>query len=176
MATAREIVSAGYLDRMISRLSTIGKGQIDRTQAGYLTAVRKGREQSPYDVRGSYAGWREVAEEARLAVNRARRLTGGGDRGPPPSSLTVAGDPDGARATRSEYHVLVEVRDPDTGSRAVVPVVVTTSGRLTMADLAALAGAQALAERSWQRSPRGGGIQTDTPTVVAVRLTGIVGI
>lgn len=113
MATAREIVSAGYLDRMISRLSTIGKGQIDRTQAGYLTAVRKGREQSPYDVRGSYAGWREVAEEARLAVNRARRLTGGGDRGPPPSSLTVAGDPDGARATRSEYHVLVEVRDPE---------------------------------------------------------------
>ena len=174
--TARDVIAAGGLDRLIARLSKVGKGQIDRVQKGYLDALSKARIAADQDASGFYAAWREVGEAARLAVNRARTLNGGGRVGPAPGSIGAAGDPDDARATRAEYHVLVELRDSESGQRTTLPVVVTTSARLSLADLAALAGPQALADPRRAEYDARSGRPSGNTTVVRVILTGIVGI
>lgn len=177
MANRGDVIAAGYLDRLIARIGTVGRAQISPTNKAYLEIVRKTREDSPFDVRGGFGAFREVAEEARAAVNRARRagLSDPGSIGPAPSDVPPA-DPSRARGSRSiEYHVIVGAYDPVTGGEYRGRVVVTATGAITgdrVQDGAEEIARQRIRDND---SPTTGEIKADRAVVSEVIVIGIVG-
>lgn len=174
--TPQSVIDAGYLDALIRAIGGLSAKQVRETSGDYLRIVRSIREGSAFDRPGGWSAFREVAEQARLAVNRAKRLEQQGPTGTAPKQVPIPGEPGNPMSKRAEYSVIVLYRDPQTGGTARIPTVITDDAGLSnqqIATIAALAGVQ---DGSWSTSGVRGEIDPATAVYVDVIVIGIVGV
>lgn len=184
MSIRSDLISQGVYDRLVSVIGSLrgpgGRyitGEISPSSPSLTARLVRLRDQLGITGRRQVQAYYELADEARKAVNAARRYERGPGTGPTAGlpQLPCPENPGGRCGDRIEYTGYVVLVDPNTGVSSSVPFVVTSSDPLTRAQIASLASQSAQDDLSSRGYDKGGRIDPATATVGTVTITSISG-
>lgn len=182
MSAVSELMSTGIYERMVQVIGNMrgrnGKpivGEIGPSQSSYIQTMVKLRQELGLQGQKIVAAYYEIADEARKAVNAARRLDMGDPNAkiPAKTGLPCPDAPDERCDGSIQVTGFIDVTDPTTGVRQRVPFVFRTDDRLTSSEVATRAAQVALSTFSQRGYDKGGQIDPATATTGTVVVTGI---
>lgn len=169
------MIAGGWLDRLVDRMSNQLPENARARRQHFYNVQYEMRQESPW-VSGRYGRqWADLARAAEQAVERADEMRRGGTPIHTPNQVPSADKRSMELASELQYHVLVVVRDPETGGTNRVRVVLNSQLGLNLQDLATTAASPAMISNWWSDSGRRGEIAPTDYTVVEVIPLGIVG-
>lgn len=170
----QSIISAGFFDRAIARLSNLGVRTIGRSNRDFWRIRRDLSHELNTDDPAMMTALFDVVDSARLAVNAANRIPGPAGPIPGPAGLPNLDEPRAVGGTTTEVHVIVEMEDPTTGGTARFPLVVSTTVGISRERLNAEAAALASEPEHWQETGRRGEISPETARFVELTIIAVI--
>lgn len=184
MSIRSDLLATGVYERIVSMLSNLRQpngqprtGQLGAGAGPVNLAINALRRELGLQGTATVRAYMEIADEARKAVNAARRLdlTDPSAQIPPMRGLPCPDAPGERCDGGYQIQGFVDVYDPVTGVRTRVPFVIRTDKQLTSAELADLVGKSTLNSFADRGYDKGGQINPATATTGALVITGITG-
>lgn len=175
MALIDDMIAAGWLDRLIARHSNNPPSDPKRKAQFHFNTGYETRLESPYTSQRAGRAWHALDQAAIAAVERARVMRDTGDSGPIPATLDSVDSGKRLGSKSVDYHVIVVVKDMDTGGENRVMVHLNLDASATQQQIASMASTPEVIARHWTTTGQKGEVSPDKFTSVEVIILGVVG-